>query len=174
MARGTRTRDERKDILTALEAWIAEGKTLREFCRQEGMPHYATIYDWIDDDAEYAQRIARARLIGEEVISQECLAIADTPQIGEEEKTDTDGFTEYKRGDMLGHRKLQIETRLKLLAKWNPKKWADRVDLNHGGEMNINAISKLDEGDIMSRITDKLSALGIAPSALGIDTEKHG
>jgi hypothetical protein len=30
---------------------------------------------------------------------------------------------------MLGHRKLQIETRLKLLAKWNPKKYGDRVQL---------------------------------------------
>jgi hypothetical protein len=27
---------------------------------------------------------------------------------------------------MLGHRKLQIETRLKLLAKFNPKKYGDR------------------------------------------------
>jgi hypothetical protein len=32
--------------------------------------------------------------------------------------------------DMLGHRKLQIETRLKLLAKWNPKKYGDRVQLS--------------------------------------------
>ena len=30
---------------------------------------------------------------------------------------------------MLGHRKLQIETRLKLLAKWNPKKYGDRTTL---------------------------------------------
>ena len=29
--------------------------------------------------------------------------------------------------DMLGHRNLQIETRLKLLAKWNPKKYGERV-----------------------------------------------
>mgnify|MGYP003348157682 FL=1 len=27
---------------------------------------------------------------------------------------------------MLGHRKLQIETRFKLLSKWNPKKYGDR------------------------------------------------
>ncbi|MNT50547.1 hypothetical protein D3C72_1874720 [compost metagenome] len=38
-----------------------------------------------------------------------------------------------KRGDMLGHRKLQIETRLKLLAKWNPKRYGDRMTQEHVG-----------------------------------------
>jgi hypothetical protein len=33
---------------------------------------------------------------------------------------------------MLGHRKLQIETRLKLLACWNPKKYGTKVAL--GGD----------------------------------------
>jgi hypothetical protein len=30
---------------------------------------------------------------------------------------------------MLGHRKLQIETRLKLLACWDPKKYGNRTTL---------------------------------------------
>ena len=122
-----RTADERKGILAALEAWLSEGKTLREFCRQDGNPSWQSVYAWLDEDKEFADRIARARLLGEEAIAQECLAIADTPQIGEETKRDEEGYTEYKRGDMLGHRKLQIDTRLKLLAKWNPKKWGERT-----------------------------------------------
>ena len=40
-----------------------------------------------------------------------------------------DGSTEVRRGDMLGHRKLQIETRLKLLAKWDPKRYGGRTVL---------------------------------------------
>jgi hypothetical protein len=36
---------------------------------------------------------------------------------------------------MIEHRKLRIETRLKLLAKWNPKKYGDRLDIgNADGE----------------------------------------
>ena len=38
---------------------------------------------------------------------------------------------------MLGHRKLRIDTRLKLLAKWNPKKWGDRMALDHGVQDNL-------------------------------------
>jgi hypothetical protein len=122
-----RTKDEKAQIVTALEAWLSEGKTLREFCRQKGNPSWQSVYAWLDEDKGFADRIARARLLGEDAIAQECLAIADTPQIGEETKTDAAGDVEYKRGDMLGHRKLQIETRLKLLAKWNPKKWGDKT-----------------------------------------------
>ena len=43
---------------------------------------------------------------------------------------------------MLGHRKLQIETRLKLLAKWDPKRYGDKVDLNHGGEVGLQVVVK--------------------------------
>jgi hypothetical protein len=34
-------------------------------------------------------------------------------------------------------RKLQIETRLKLLAKWNPRKYGDRVGIDHAGGVSI-------------------------------------
>jgi hypothetical protein len=54
--------------------------------------------------------------------------IADTPVFGQKQVM-TDQGTATTVEDMLGHRKLQIETRLKLLAKWNPKKYGDRVQL---------------------------------------------
>jgi hypothetical protein len=34
-------------------------------------------------------------------------------------------------------RRLQVDTRLKLLAKWNPKKYGDRQQLDHGGNISI-------------------------------------
>jgi hypothetical protein len=46
--------------------------------------------------------------------------------MGQIQTMDDKGST-IRTEDMLGHRKLQIETRLKLLAKWNPKKYGDRV-----------------------------------------------
>jgi hypothetical protein len=40
---------------------------------------------------------------------------------------------------MLGHRRLQIETRLKLLSKWDPKRYGDKIDVNAtvAGEIKI-------------------------------------
>ncbi len=117
----------------AILDWIASGKTLREFCRQEGMPSHDAVYDHQAASDEFKQRIARARETGEELLAQECLAIADTPQRGNIVIKKPDGTVEVRTEDMLGHRKLQIETRLKLLAKWNPRKWGDKVQVGGDG-----------------------------------------
>jgi hypothetical protein len=105
---------------------IAEGEPLRQICRDDHMPAWQTVYGWIEAHADFAERIARARDMGFDAIAEEALEIADTPQIGETEETSEDG-KKVKREDMLGHRKLQVETRLKLLAKWAPKKYGESI-----------------------------------------------
>ena len=114
---------------------LSNAEPLRQICRDGHMPAWQTIYDWMyRDDALGAEgvglsrAIARAREVGYEALAEECLRIADNPQWGQKQIM-TDQGTSTTVEDMLGHRKLQIETRLKLLAKWNPKKYGDRVQL---------------------------------------------
>ena len=116
------------EIENAMLEWVAEGRTLRDFCRQENTPAWRTIYDWLDSDAEFSARFARARSLGHDAIAEEALEIANTPMEGTITTEDEDG-TSVRREDMLGHRKLQVETRLKLLAKWSPKKYGDKLEL---------------------------------------------
>jgi len=119
---------------------LSEGIPLREICRQEGYPAWRTVYDWMKKDKDLSTAIAYARDVGYDALAEDCLLIADTLQFGEEvtetetpEGEDAEGNTLTKKTvtirkvDMLGHRKLQIETRLKLLAKFNPKKYGDRT-----------------------------------------------
>lgn len=117
------------DLANEIEQWISEGKTLRDYCRQPGKPARRTVDDWRSKDAAFAARIARARDIGFDVIAEEALAIADTPLAGQTVTVDDSekGGTKTVTEDMLGHRKLQVETRLKLLAKWDPKRYGDAV-----------------------------------------------
>ena len=121
---------------------LSKGEPLAQICRSDGMPHPTTVRDWMAAMTDVSLAIAQARENGEDVIAAECLLIADTPQEGVEVTTSEKGVFE-KRGDMLGHRKLQIETRLKLLAKWNPKKWGEKVDVTskdekiEGGTLHI-------------------------------------
>jgi len=123
--------DERPAIIAELEAWLSEGKTLREFCRQEGKPAWRTVYDWLEADKELAARIAHARELGEDAIAQECFAIADDAGNDWMERLDKNGqgIGWMLNGDHVQRSKLRIETRLKLLAKWNPKKYGERVAL---------------------------------------------
>ena len=119
-------------IADEIVEWIEEGKTLSSYCRQEGKPKRRTIDDWRNRDAAFSARVARARDDGFTELAEQCLAIADTPCPGEiitEEQEGPDGTTTKRkvvREDMLGHRKLQVETRLKLLACWDPKRYGNQ------------------------------------------------
>jgi hypothetical protein len=68
-------------------------------------------------------------------MAEEALHISNTPHFGQKKVyssgEDEDSVTVTEE-DMLGHRKLQIETRLKLLACWNPKKYGTKVQM--GGD----------------------------------------
>jgi len=123
------------ELEQAIINWIAEGKTLREFCRQPGMPSHDAVYDHEKINDSFKQRIACARTSGEDLIAQECLHIADTTEVGVIITEKPDGTVETKRADMIEHRKLRIDTRLKLLAKWNPRKWGEKVEL--GGSLDV-------------------------------------
>jgi hypothetical protein len=109
---------------------LSEGIPLREICRQEGMPAWRTVYDWMWRNEALSTAIARARDIGYDKMAEECLYIADNLHMGKKKvftsgaDDDEDSVTVTEE-DMLGHRKLQIETRLKLLAKFNPKRYGE-------------------------------------------------
>ena len=116
---------------------LATGESLRAICRDDGMPPESTVRGWVLDDAQgFSAQYARARDFGLDALAEEALEIANTPQVGEETEETDDGY-KVKRGDMLGHRKLQIWTRLQLLAKWSPQKYGDKqtIDMNLTGSL---------------------------------------
>ena len=115
----------RDELQGEVVEWLSEGKVLTEYCRQEGKPKYRVIYDWMAEDPRFAAEVAQARDTGFEVLADETVIIANTPLMGQE-ITDSETGRTIKKADMLGHRKLQIETRLKILACWNPKKYGTK------------------------------------------------
>lgn len=121
-----------QEMADRIVAWIAEGKTLRAFCRKEDTPCFRTVYDWIRKYPEFAEAMEEARRIGFDAIAEEMLEIADTPEAGEIETVDGEGkVVEKRREDMLGHRKLRVYTREQLLAKWHPRKYGTMI--KHAG-----------------------------------------
>ena len=77
------------------------------------------------------------------MIAEEALHIADTLHVGRKIVThsggdgDDDAMTVTEE-DLTQHRRLQIETRLKLLAKWNPNKYGDKTVLAGDPDAPLN------------------------------------
>ena len=126
-----------KEIADSICEQLSVGVPLREICRKEGYPKWRTVYDWLAKDEEFAARFAHARDVGYEQIAQECLEIADDGTNDWVEKLDKDQIPIgwQLNGEHVQRSKLRIETRLKLLAKWSPKKYGDKVTLA-GDEAN--------------------------------------
>lgn len=110
----------------------SNGITLTKCCQEIGIGR-TTLYRWMVAHEEFSARLARARDLFADAIADECLDIADTTQNGDivEEGVDRDGaFRKVKTGDMIDHRKLRVDTRLKLLAKWSPGKYGDKKQVD--------------------------------------------
>lgn len=137
-SKGGRPSKYTPELVDAICARMSKGEFLAVICRDEGMPDPSTIWDWQQGDSDRArdvsQRIARARDEGFDAMAREALSIAD------------DGTRDYSRDeeggiavnyDHIQRSKLRVDTRLKLLAKWDPKRYGDKVQLadNEGGKL---------------------------------------
>lgn len=114
---------------------IAKGETLASICRDLDL-NRRTIGKWREEDPEIRKQFDQARDDGFDAIADECLEIADTTQEGVE-IVERNGTREVHHGDMLGHRKLRIDTRMKLLAKWDPRRYGDKQQLEHQGSIVV-------------------------------------
>lgn len=112
---------------------LAEGVPLREICRKEGFPAWQTVYDWmVRDDQAVASgggvglsiAIARAREIGQDAIAEQIWL----DMIAEPERILSEGGGRVDSG-YVQWQKAKAEIGLKLLAKWNPKRYGDKVTM---------------------------------------------
>lgn len=107
------------EVIKRLLDGIADGKTLRALCREDGMPNWRTVYDWIEADEQLAAQVARARELGFDAIAEDVFDIADGTRASSEH---------------VQLSKMRIDTRLKLLACWSPKKYGNKQDVSIGNK----------------------------------------
>lgn len=119
-----------QEVADAICARVAEGEMLRPICREEGMPPWRTVYHWIEDQPQFAEAMERARRFGFDAIAEDTLEIADDAR--NDWMTKASGGVEFN-AEHVQRSKLRIETRLKVLAKWHPKRYGDKIE--HTGEI---------------------------------------
>lgn len=116
---------------------LAGGESLRGICSDAGMPPAHSVLRWARDDKEgFSEQYARAREIGYTLLADEIISIADTPQIGTKSVSKATGM-EITEGDMIEHRRLQVDTRKWMLSKMLPKVYGDKQQVEHSGSIDI-------------------------------------
>ena len=125
--------EQKEEIFNNIFNSIENGNSLRKTLIAISLPA-KTFYEWLEQDEEKSKQYARACELRADVLFEEVLEIANTTIEGKVIETDESGRTKEKVGDMLGHRRLQIDARKWMLGKLNPKKYGDKVDVTSDGE----------------------------------------
>lgn len=124
MGRPTKRTDE---VIDRVLKGLSEGTPLTIICQPDDMPCDDTVRVWAREDKDLSSAIARAREAGFDRIALDALDIADD--------NTRDTITVRKGGmdvevpdtEWIMRSKLRVETRLKLLSKWDPKRYGDKI-----------------------------------------------
>lgn len=119
-----------QELFDEICEWVSGGNTLASFCRDHKLGR-TTVHDWIVSDEKLAEQFGRARDKGFDAIAEDTLEIIDTPP-----PVTATGGTD---GGHVTWQKARVEQRMKLLAKWDPRRYGDKIDVNHSGNVIIEA-----------------------------------
>jgi hypothetical protein len=105
---------------------IAKGKSLREICAPDDMPAPSTICLWLKESIDFAEQYAHAREQQAELYADEIIEIADKA-----------------KPDDVQVARLQVDARKWKASKLAPKKYGDKLDLNHSGGVKVETIKRV-------------------------------
>lgn len=113
------------------------------------MPAKATVLRWIARHDEFRDQYARAKQEGAEAIAEEMFDIADDGSNDWMEKMDAEGnaYGWQLNGEHVQRSKLRIETRKWYLSKIMPKKYGDKIQTEHSGDLSIQVITGIPDPD---------------------------
>ena len=118
---------------------MAEGKSLRQCCRELDLKESSVRY-WLNKDEESFAHSARARELGCDSLADECIEIADG-----------DGDPADKR--------IRIDTRIRLIGKWS-QRYSDKLAITNKTEVthryDLDNLTD-EELDAAERIAAKLA-----------------
>lgn len=108
----------------SLCAWVAEGRSLRSWCRQNDRDAQ-TVYRWLRENKDFHTRYARAHEDRADSLADEIVEIADESQFGTLEQIQA--------------ARLRVDARKWIAAKLRPSKWGEQqaVEQKSGITFNI-------------------------------------
>ena len=116
---------------------LKEGKvSLRKVCADLHISNAAVLQWALDEPEGFGKQYAHARHLGYLAMADDVIETAETPLEGVETEESVLG-TKVKRGDMLGHRRLVVDTKKWLLSKVLPKIYGDKLQVEHSGNVSI-------------------------------------
>lgn len=132
---------------------MSDGESLRQICRDDHMPDERRVRDWYVRDLHgFAPHYARARELQLERWAEEIIDIAeDGSNDWMERETERGRIIRTLDDEHVRRSQLRIESRKWLLSKLAPKKYGDKVAVEHSGTVNADRISDAELAAVAAR-----------------------
>lgn len=98
---------------------LLRGEPLARICDDPDMPKYTTVRRWEDENVPFRALTTRARVDGTHYMADDCIRIADTEGLDPADK------------------RVRIDTRLRLIGKWNRKVYGEKQEVEHSGSLSL-------------------------------------
>lgn len=138
---GGRPSDYTPAIADEICTRLANGESLRAICgsdRDDFMPSIGTVMRWAIQNAEFREHYEEARRIQAETMADEIVSIADGKGLTGEEKV-----------TLSPRDRLRVDSRKWVAAKLLPKRYGDKVEVEHSGSVQTQTDEQL-EGRIQA------------------------
>jgi hypothetical protein len=109
------TEEIQSEILTQ----IAEGKSIRTICKQDGMPVMSTIFYWLNENENFSEQYARAKRESADALVEDIIQMGDDILAG---KYDPNAA------------RVALDAKKWVASKLKPKVYGDKLDLTTDGK----------------------------------------
>lgn len=152
MARTGRPSLFTKKLADIVCARLAEGESLRQICRDESMPGLTTVLKWSRELPDFATQYAQAREALLEHWAEEINEIADDGSNDWIEREVKAGRIDtVPDQEHINRSRLRVDSRKWLLSKLGSKKYGDKIEQHHTGEVTLKQLIE----QTVSRGTDE-------------------
>lgn len=116
---GGRPTDYTPELTARICERLAVGESLRSICRDDEMPSMASIFLWLSKHPEFSEQYARAREAQAESHADRIVEIADDDTIDP------------------NHKRIMVDARKWVASKLKPKRYGDKAEVEHKGDVGI-------------------------------------
>lgn len=130
-----RPSDYTQEIADLICSRLAEGISLRTVCKADDIPDATTVFRWLRTHDEFRQQYARAKEESADALVEELTDIADDARNDWMERLGEDGqpLGWRENGEAIQRSRLRVDTRKWIASKLKPKKYGEKLDLDHKG-----------------------------------------
>lgn len=118
-----------QEVADLICAEMAEGRSLRSILRAEGMPGYSTVMTWLNERPLFQENYTRAMYMRADVKFDELDDVSEDAALAESAVT-------------IAGLRLKSDNIKWQLARMNAKKYGDKIETTHAGEIGVRTIER--------------------------------